>query len=116
MVSLCLATLLAVPAWSATYEFPSMQVLDNIEEVAADGTWDAGSSDLEIGYEKPGEEDQKQQIVGVRFPGVTIPEDETIVKAYIQFTQDEDKNLDPFSRHHLGRGFGRQPTPSCLQK
>ena len=97
LVSLCLATLLAVPAWSATYEFPSMQVLDNIEEVAADGTWDAGSSDLEIGYEKPGEEDQKQQIVGVRFPGVTIPEDETIVKAYIQFTQDEDKNLDPFS-------------------
>ena len=89
-----------------TLVFPTKEVLDNIEEYVADGSWDAGSSDLEIGYEKPDEPDQLRQIVGVRFQNVTIPAGVAIVKAYIQFTQDEDKNASPFAATIWGEAAG----------
>jgi hypothetical protein len=109
MAALCLICLLGLPAWATEYVFPSLEVLDNIEEYVSDGSWDSGSSDLEIGYEKPGDADQKQQVIGVRFPNVSIPEGETIVKIYIQFTQDEDKNADPFEATVYGEATGNAP-------
>ena len=109
IVAVCLVALVGAPAWAATYEFPSLQELDNIEEYVGDGSWDAGSSDLEIGYEKPGDADQKQQIIGLRFPNVVIPEDEIIEKAYIQFTTDEDKNADPFIATVYGQAIADAP-------
>jgi hypothetical protein len=102
---LCLVAFLGAPAWAGSHEFPSLEVLDNIEEYVADGSWDAGSSDLEIGHEKPSEADPQQQIVGIRFQNVVIPEG-PIVKAYIQFTQDEDKNADPFEATIWGEATG----------
>ncbi len=105
----CVCALIGAPAWAATYEFPSLQELDNIEEYVSDGSYDAGSSDLEIGYEKPDEPDQKQQIIGLRFPNVVIPEDEIIIGAYIQFTTDEDKNANPFIATVYGEAIDDAP-------
>jgi hypothetical protein len=105
----CICALVGAPAWAATYEFPSLQELDNIEEYVSDGSWDAGSSDLEIGYEKPGDADPKQQIIGLRFPNVVIPNDEIIVGAHIQFTTDEDKNDSPFIATIYGEAIADAP-------
>lgn len=71
---------------------------DDMEEYVADGTMDDGSSDLELGYEKPGDDNQMQQIVGIRFQAVDIPRGARITAAHIQFACDEaDKYQDPFS-------------------
>lgn len=72
----------------------SASVSDTVEEDAATGEMDFGSSDLEICTESAA------QIIGVRFPSVTIPKGTKILDAYIQFTCDEtkeSKNVDPFN-------------------
>jgi hypothetical protein len=109
IAALCIIALTGASAGAATYEFPGLEELDNIEEYVADGSWDAGSSDLEIGYENPGNADQRQQIVGLRFPNIVIPNDEIIIGAYIQFTTDEDKNDNPFSATVYGEATADAP-------
>ena len=46
-----------------------------------------GSSDLELVYDKA---ESGNQTVGIRFQGVQIPKNSTILEAYIQFTVDAD--------------------------
>jgi PilY1 beta-propeller domain len=56
---------------------------DDAEEDVSDGDMDRGSSDLEMIHES------EDQIVGIRFRNITIPQGSTITNAYIQFTTDE---------------------------
>ncbi len=56
---------------------------DDAEENLTNGNIDIGSSDLELTTES------SDQLIGVRFDGVSIPQGSTIQNAYIQFTVDE---------------------------
>ena len=76
---------------------PVKNALDDMEEWA-DGSLDLDSSDLEITWEKPTKEDVKNQLIGIRFAGLEIPQGATITDAYIQFSVDEpDKSFNPFN-------------------
>ena len=58
------------------------------------GTIDAGSSDLEFGFENTGLKDP--QLTGIRFATVAVPANAEIVSAYLEFTVDAtSKNQDP---------------------
>ena len=57
------------------------------------GNLDAGSSDLEFGWQSASGD---SQLVGMRFNNITIPKGAIISKAYIQFTVDAtSKNTNP---------------------
>jgi hypothetical protein len=63
---------------------------DDVEEQPGNGsTLDMGSSDLEFPYENEGQDNL--QIIGIRYPGLTIPKGSTIISAYVQFQVDETK-------------------------
>ena len=66
---------------------------DDAEESVADGEVDLTSSDLELindsGFGGPGD-----QIVGIRFQGVSIPPGATIQSAYIEFETDETSSTE----------------------
>ncbi len=57
---------------------------DDAEENTITGKVKPGSSDLELGHQ-----DQKNQLVGIRFNGLNIPQGATITDASIQFQVDE---------------------------
>lgn len=57
---------------------------DDTEEVVATGAIDFDSSDLELINEGAGD-----QIVGLRFANLNVPQGAVIVNAYVQFTCDE---------------------------
>ena len=59
------------------------------------GSYDLGSSDLELGTERANGDDP--QLVGIRFAKVDVEQGATIGSAYIQFTVDESKSTDPAS-------------------
>jgi hypothetical protein len=59
---------------------------DDMEEYVADGTHDLGSSDLEI-TEEGGPENN--QLIGLRFNNVAVPQGAVITDAYVQFQVDE---------------------------
>ncbi len=64
------------------------------DDFRPDGSMDITSSDIELGAEEQG--GKNPQISGLRFASVGIPEDATILSAYIQFTVDNtSKNEDP---------------------
>lgn len=80
-----------------TLVIPIRTAADDLEELASDGTADAGSFDIELGYEDPGGEDTRAQIVGLRFAGLPILGGAVVIESYIQFTVDEVKYpADPF--------------------
>ncbi len=54
---------------------------DDAEEYTSDSTMYLGSSDLEMAFESGSNE----QIVGIRFDGIAIPQGATITNAYIEF-------------------------------
>jgi len=66
---------------------------DDVEEYKSDGSVDLTSSDLELCVEEwiwpISDEDQW---VGLRFPGLEIPQGATITNAYIQFTSNENQS------------------------
>ncbi|MDN3493593.1 fibronectin type III domain-containing protein [Winogradskyella bathintestinalis] len=63
---------------------------DDAEEDITTGSMYLDSSDLELIY------DSSDQIVGVRFDELSIPNSATIVRAYVQFTSDNySRYLDP---------------------
>ena len=74
---------------------------DDLEEYIAGpgqtqplGTVDVGSSDLELGNASAGSKDP--QLVGVRFPNVTLTSNAVVNHAYLQFQVDNtSKNTDP---------------------
>ena len=88
----------AAPAAEAyTLVLPIITAADDLEELVSDGTADAGSFDIELGYEDPGGEDTRAQIVGLRFPDLPVLSGAVVTEAYIQFTVDEVKYpADPF--------------------
>ncbi len=57
---------------------------DDAEEDTSTGMVKPGSSDLELGHQN-----QKNQLVGIRFTGLNIPQGATITNASIQFQTDE---------------------------
>jgi hypothetical protein len=63
---------------------------DNNEEYVADGGMSTGSSDLEMPYEDAGNPPSSEQIIGVRWV-VPLAPGAKILKAYIEFTVDENK-------------------------
>ncbi len=76
---------------------PIQTAADDLEELLSDGTADAGSPDIELGVESPGDGDARAQIVGLRFAGLPILRGAAVTEAYIQFTVDEVKYpADPF--------------------
>jgi VCBS repeat-containing protein len=60
---------------------------DDAEEDLADGSVSLGSSDLEMIQEA------NEQIVGIRFNGVSVPQGATIVKGWVQFQVDETTSI-----------------------
>jgi chitodextrinase len=66
-----------------TVVVPIASSTDDAEEEIASGVMDLTSSDLELGVEK------SPQLVGMRFPGVSIPRGASILSANLQFTVDE---------------------------
>lgn len=67
---------------------------DDMEERTNTGVADIGSSDLEFGDESPNNA-ATNQIIGMRFTDINIPQGATISAAYIQFTYDQSKSADP---------------------
>lgn len=72
---------------------------DDIEEYIAGasqtqpvGSFDQGSSDLELGSEDGDGTDP--QLVGLRFTNIDLTANDEVTAAYIQFTVDEAKNAD----------------------
>lgn len=63
---------------------------DDAEELVSTGVVDLTSSDLELVY------DGENQVVGIRFNNVMLPDGATLYRAYIQFQTDEtDAEQDP---------------------
>jgi hypothetical protein len=81
---------------------------DDVEEQTG-GVLDLGSSDLELVQEGAGGE---IQAVGIRFTGVILPENAELVDAYIQFTCDETKTVDPFNVTIRAEAADNPPTYS----
>ncbi|MEE9344048.1 MAG: hypothetical protein V3U88_00410 [Methylococcales bacterium] len=67
-----------------TLDIPVSASNDDAEENIATGKVKPGSSDLEFG-----DQDKKNQLVGIRFNGLNIPQGATITNASIQFQVDE---------------------------
>jgi hypothetical protein len=65
---------------------------DDVEEFQ-DGTLYTDSSDLEITLEDA----STNQLIGLRFTDISIPKGATVTGAYIQFSVDEAKTIDPFN-------------------
>ncbi|MCB0561948.1 MAG: right-handed parallel beta-helix repeat-containing protein, partial [Phaeodactylibacter sp.] len=63
---------------------------DDAEEKST-GTMDIGSTDLELAYDP----NRGRQVIGMRFTGLNIPQGATITSAHIQFTVDDNLNINP---------------------
>lgn len=88
--NLLFSTLLLLCIWPALFSqvpfegrFPILDGGDDAEEKINSGAMDIGSSDLELIRESA------DQIVGIRFANIQIPQGVVINSAYIQFTVDE---------------------------
>jgi hypothetical protein len=62
---------------------------DDVEETVSNGSMYLDSTDLEL------IRDSSDQMVGIRFGSVAIPQNAQIANAYLQFTCDEINNINP---------------------
>lgn len=62
------------------------QSSDDVEESLADGSMYLNSTDLEFGYDSYV---SSEQVLGLRFLNVSIPQGSTITNAYLEFSADE---------------------------
>ena len=69
---------------------------DDQEESVADGALDYASSDLELGEEGVTTNNDKAQLIGLRFTDIQIPQGAYITNSYIQFTADNDNDETTF--------------------
>ena len=69
---------------------------DDQEEAVADGALDYASSDLELGEEGVTANNDKAQLIGLRFANIQIPQGAYITNSYIQFTADNDNDEATF--------------------
>ena len=77
---------MTAPAWALTSGTVNIRISDgndDAEEDVNDGDMHFTSTDLEMVH------DSVDQIVGLRFRNITIPQGSSITNAYIQFTTDE---------------------------
>ena len=79
-----------VPDTATIQDNPVLISSDDAEEEVATGEVGITSSDLELTFESGSTE----QLVGLRFDNVTLPEGSTIYRAYIQFQVDDDNTDD----------------------
>lgn len=79
---------------SSISTFTSNAYNDDAEENIKTGFVKTKNSDLELGWDSDAE--VPPQLVGIRFTNINITPKSKIHKAYIQFTQDENKNANPF--------------------
>jgi hypothetical protein len=103
--SLLLGLALVSPATLAnqTLRYQITAGADDAEELLLSGEVDLTSSDLEIT-----EDGDDNQLVGLRFTDIELPQGLPILGAYIQFTTDEDDKSTPIpSTCHRGRGERR---------
>ena len=106
----CLITLLLLvftlpqPAQASTIEVRVSTGNDDAEE-RSDGRMNRGSNDLElINCSSRGD-----QIVGIRFQNVQVPQGYTITNAYIEFSADETNNIDPSNLTIYGHDIDDAP-------
>jgi hypothetical protein len=78
---------------------------DDAEQVAPAGAISTGSSDLELIRDAPDD-----QLVGLRFLNITIPNSTTIISAYIEFEIDEAVNTNPCNLTIRGQSADNPPT------
>ncbi|AUP77368.1 Ig-like domain-containing protein [Flavivirga eckloniae] len=78
---------IAVGVVAQTIEKRISSSLDDVEENETNGVVYTNSSDIELVYDSYNS--QGNQVVGLRFKDINIPQGATINKAYIQFTADE---------------------------
>jgi len=65
---------------------------DDFEESVSSGSMDSGSSDLEFPYESEGTPTGTgEQIIGLRYVNVPIPQSSRITNAYVEIESDETK-------------------------
>ena len=77
------------PAGDGTVRLEILNWADDAEERRSDGATYRGSSDLEL-VKDDGQDEQ--QIVGLRYQNVSIPQGATITRAYLEFTADETQS------------------------
>ena len=85
---MCLLLVAPSHVWalfSGTVEVRVSDGNDDVEQNGIDNSINFGSSDLEL----VNDDAQGDQIIGIRFPGISIPQGSTITNAYILFTTDE---------------------------
>lgn len=86
-LTLLLGLLNSLSAQTQTLRFKPLTSSDDAEQNTATGAVYLNSTDLELGgYDY---DFVYKQVVGIRFPNVTIPQGAIITKAYIQFSVDE---------------------------
>ena len=90
-----LATSTTVPGGSTSLDIRVTSGGDDVGE-SSTGSMSINSSDLELTY------DNNTQLVGIRFKGVNIPKNATILNAYIQFKVNE-VNSEGNLAHYSGR-------------
>ncbi|TAE59798.1 MAG: hypothetical protein EAZ89_02120, partial [Bacteroidetes bacterium] len=104
LYTLCMCLMLSASLGLNAQETFSVRIAapgDDLEEylpgpnqTKTPGSFDVGSSDLELGCETANNVDP--QLVGMRFTNITVPAGALITSAYIQFTVDAtSKNTDP---------------------
>ena len=71
---------------------------------------DLSSGDLEL----VNDPNLGDQVVGMRFTGLNIPQGATILSAYLQFTADENRNTDPCNLTIFGEDTDNASTFSTL--
>ena len=81
---LCFLSSISLTAFAITEKVRVISDNDDAEERVSNGSMTRGSTDLEFGYDG-----STQQIVGMRFRSVNIPQGATINSAYIEFETDE---------------------------
>jgi hypothetical protein len=87
LVSLALIGFYSLQAQvSITESYRVLDGSDDAEEKVNDGSIDLGSTDLELTMES------SEQIIGIRFANIQIPQGATINNAFIQFAVDETDN------------------------
>ncbi|MBW2079020.1 MAG: hypothetical protein JRI71_16015 [Deltaproteobacteria bacterium] len=78
---------------------------DDAEERVSNGSMSRGSSDLELINDAW----RGNQIVGIRFRNVQIPNSYNITKAYIEFSADETNNINPCNLTIYGQAIDDAP-------
>jgi len=106
---LCILALLlfafAVPHYvhAASIDVRVSGSYDDAEQRVSNGYMSRGSSDLELIY------DSYDQIVGLRFQNIQIPQGYTITGAYIEFSADETNNINPCDLTISGQAIDDAP-------